>query len=128
MASLGFRGDVSYDHWSFNGLVGSTGSNGSVHALGVAANALVRTTSPTSVIHPYLIGGVGFYNTKASYGSLASSGNTNIGVQGGGGAEFMLSGFTTFAEVKVVNIFSKSSNGDGSSSTRFVPLTFGVRF
>jgi hypothetical protein len=76
-------------------------------------------------VAPYILGGVGMFNGKASAGSSTysvSASSTDLGIQAGGGIEFKLSGFSTFAEAKFVNVF-----GDGSSSS-WIPITFGVRF
>jgi hypothetical protein len=43
-------------------------------------------------------------------------------VQGGAGLAFQLSGFSTFVEGRLVNVFSDNT------SIRYVPITFGVRF
>lgn len=77
------------------------------------------------MVKPYVLGGLGLYNgkTTADFGSAEISGSdTNLGLQAGAGVAFQLSGFSTFAEARLVNIFS-----DGNSS-RFVPIVFGVRF
>ena len=78
-------------------------------------------------IKPYVLGGLGLYNAKASgsfggIGSGETESRSNIGIQAGGGLEFQLSGFTTFLEAKFVNSFTEGS------STQWVPVTFGIRF
>ena len=113
--SLRFRGDVSFDKWN-----AEANNAGSFRSLGIVANAMYEfPTSGTSIARPYLLGGLGAFNAKASE---ADDSDTNIGVQLGGGLNFQLSGFTTFAEAKFVNVFT-----DGSS-LRYIPITFGVRF
>lgn len=89
------------------------------------ANALYSVNS-ASMVKPYLLGGVGMYNSKATI-DLGSTGgstpsSTDLGIQVGGGLRFQLSGFSTFLEAKYVNVFT-----DGSS-TNWLPITFGVRF
>ena len=69
---------------------------------------------------PYLIAGAGWYNTKADQSGAPSS--SDFGINGGIGARFALSGFSTFAEVRLHNVFSDPN------SFRFVPLTFGILF
>lgn len=64
---------------------------------------------------PYVIGGVGIYNGTQGVGS-------KFGVNGGGGVTFKLSGFDAFTEARFTNVFT-----DGSSS-RMIPITFGVNF
>jgi hypothetical protein len=69
---------------------------------------------------PYLIAGAGWYNTKADQSGAPSS--NDFGINGGIGARFALSGFSTFAEVRLHNVFSDPN------SFRLVPLTFGILF
>jgi hypothetical protein len=69
---------------------------------------------------PYVIGGAGWYNMKADESDVDST--NDFGINGGVGARFALSGFSTFAEIRFHNIFSEEE------SARFVPLTFGVVF
>ncbi len=121
MNALRFRGDVAYDKWG----VKDAGGDADLRSLSFVANALYDFPSQ-STIRPYVIGGLGLYNSKAiinlgqTTGSTPSS--TDFGLQVGGGLTFKLSGFDTFAEAKFVNVFS-----DGSSTT-WLPITFGVRF
>ncbi len=117
--TIGFRGDVSYDNWK-----AKTG-NVNLRSLAGVANIVAHPSSMAkSAVAPYFVGGVGAFNTKAYTSSNYSSSNTktNLGVQGGAGLEFHLSGFSTFVEAKFVNVFS-----DGNS-TNWIPITFGVRF
>jgi len=119
--TIGFRGDVSYDNWKAK--VG----NVNLRSLAAVANIVAHPASMAkSAIAPYFVGGVGAFNTKAytSSNNTSSSTNTetNIGVQGGGGLEFRLAGFSTFVEAKFVNVFADGNN------TNWIPITFGVRF
>lgn len=114
--SLRFRGDVSFDKWN-----AEAENAGSFRSLGFVVNAMYEfPTASTSIVRPYLLGGLGAFNTEAS--DADSDSDTNLGLQVGGGLNFALSGFTTFAEAKFVNVFT-----DGSS-LRYIPITFGVRF
>ena len=119
--TLGFRGDVSFDRWAskFN-------DDLSLRSLGFVANAMLDLAAANnSAIKPYVIGGVGLFNTKASASSgsvSSSSSSSDVGAQVGGGLRFQLSGFSTFVEAKYVNVFSDPN------STGYIPITFGVRF
>ncbi|HEY0928406.1 MAG TPA: outer membrane beta-barrel protein [Gemmatimonas sp.] len=121
MASLGFRGDVSYDRWTTK-----FSDDVNLRSLGFVANALYSVNS-SSMVKPYLLGGVGMFNSKASVDLGSTSGDTessnDLGIQVGGGLRFQLSGFSTFLEAKYVNVF-----GDGDASAKWVPITFGIRF
>jgi hypothetical protein len=111
---LRLRGDVSFDRW------GIDGSNGNVRSLAFVGNALYDFPVQSTVMaRPYVLGGVGAYNTKDSDFGVA---DTHVGVQLGGGVGYMLTGFATFAEVKFVNVFREGG------SLRYIPITVGVRF
>ncbi len=123
-----FRGDVGYE--SFGGKASNSVVGFDLNVLSVTGNILFPLSSTTAEgsIRPYLIGGGGLYRTKfegtgtASGQESESSNDLGIGV--GGGFEFKLAGFSTFAEARFVNVF-----GDGEqSSSRWIPITFGIRF
>lgn len=120
--NLSFRGDVSFDRWGNKQL-----DDASTQVLGVTANALYAfpQTSP-GVVRPYVLGGVGFFNSKStgtiSGVKIEGSSSTDLGVQAGAGVNFQLSGFSTFVEAKFVNVF-----GDGNSVS-WIPITFGFKF
>ncbi|MDQ6611107.1 MAG: porin family protein [Gemmatimonadota bacterium] len=128
MQNIALRGDVSYDHWGFKGIAGSSLVDGNAHTLAVTGNVMLKVATAASVFHPYLIVGAGGYNTKASASGYTSNGTTNFGIQGGGGFEFALSGFATFVEAKYVNVFAKNNSDGSSNKQQYIPLTFGVRF
>ncbi len=120
LSSVRLRGDVSFDRFDYEGADATT------RLLGLAGNAIYDFPAPsTSIVRPYLLGGVGLSNTRTSTkaGRIEVAGSdTNLGLQVGGGLTFQLSGFSTFAEAKLVSVFT-----DGQS-TRYIPVTFGVRF
>jgi hypothetical protein len=118
------RADVSYDSWKLSAL---TGSNLDVTrtSLGVMGNVLLSLGGNGAGTGLYVLGGGGMVRSALSRAvglGAASLTSTDPGVQGGAGLQFALSGFSTFAEVKVVNVFGE----DGSA--RYIPITFGVRF
>jgi opacity protein-like surface antigen len=121
-----FRGDVGYE--SFGAKVNNSIAGVDLNILSVTGNILFPLSSSMAEgsIRPYLIGGGGLYRSKvegtgAASGESESSNDLGIGV--GGGLEFKLAGFSTFAEARFVNVF-----GDGDSDARWIPITFGIRF
>lgn len=110
---IGFRVDGMY-----NSLSGKS-SGPDVNVWTVNGN-LVYAFPGGLAATPYLIGGAGWYNTKADQSGAESS--NDLGINGGIGARFALSGFSTFAEVRFHNVFSDPN------SLRVVPLTFGILF
>jgi len=119
--NLSFRGDVNFDRFSAKDVDDVT-----FRFLGGTANAVYAFPQSTpGMVRPYVLAGVGMQNTKVSVdvgAGSASNSSTDVHVQGGGGINFQLSGFTTFLEAKFVNVF-----GDGSS-VNYLPITFGIRF
>lgn len=128
--NLSFRADVSFDRFGAKkSVVSSTDVN--LRTIGLTGNVIYSfPQSSPAVVRPYVIVGVGGFNSKSSFKnstvSLESPSSTDVGVQGGGGINFQLSGFTTFVEAKFVNVFSGS--GGSSSSATWIPITFGFRF
>jgi len=118
LQAVRLRADVSFDRWDYKDVVVF---DGSTRSLGFVGNVVYDfpMESSTSIMRPYVLGGLGIYNGK---NSDTDETDTNLGIQFGGGLNFQLSGFSTFAEAKFVNVF-----GDGGSA-RYVPVTFGVRF
>jgi hypothetical protein len=71
-------------------------------------------------ITPYLIGGGGYYSLKKDLPNLSSV--NKFGVNGGVGAMFPLSGFNTYVEARIHDVFTDVN------STWFIPVTFGIMF
>jgi hypothetical protein len=120
MTPLGFRIDGMY-----NNLSGK--SSGPDLTMWTVNGNVVFAFPGGSMATPYLIGGAGWYNTKADQDEAESS--NNFGLNGGIGARFALSGFSTFAEVRFHNVFGdKNEITDERPSLRIIPLTFGIMF
>jgi hypothetical protein len=110
---LGFRIDGMY-----NSLSGKS-SGPDVNVWTVNGN-VVYAFPGGMMATPYLIAGAGWYNAKADQSGAEST--SDLGINGGIGARFALSGFSTFAEIRYHNIFSDPD------SFQIVPLTFGILF
>ena len=124
-ARFSLRGDLGYDRFAYASTTSIVSGNFSV--LSFVANILfpLGADGGEGSIKPYLVGGGGLYRKTSSVeglGTDVSGSATDPGIGVGGGLEFKLAGFSTFAEARLVNVF-----GDGGS-TRYLPLTFGVRF
>ena len=68
-------------------------------------------------IRPYVIGGVGSYNVKLDGGNSS----TELGINAGFGAKFMLGTLATFAEARLHTV-------SGDDQLQFIPVTFGIEF
>ena len=118
MLPFGVRVDGMYNSMSLEDEFGDA----SVRIMGANANAILAM--PAMVASPYLIAGVGMYNSKISSDDVDfdTDGQTDFGINVGIGTKFNLSGFGTFAEIRYHNIFTEGS------STQFLPITFGIMF
>ena len=80
-------------------------------------------TSPESTFRPYLIGGGGVYNLKATGDDAAGdNSSTKFGLNGGAGFDIKAGSASLFAEARFHNVFTEGSN------TNFLPITAGIRF
>lgn len=86
----------------------------------VAGTANLVYSLPGQGIRPYLIGGGGYYGLKVDRTNAESV--NKFGINGGIGAMFPLSGFNTYLEARIHNVFTDVS------STRFIPVTVGILF
>jgi hypothetical protein len=90
-----------------------------VRVIDATVNAVFNLAQiPTS---PYLIGGVGIYNSKFS--NLDSE--TAMGLNLGGGLRFPVGDLTTFFEVRYHLMLGDREVG---ANLQFIPITFGVVF
>ncbi len=122
LAPVGFRIDGFYNNL--------TGSDDGADYRTYAATGAVTLGMGGVGIKPYFIGGVGLYNSKLNVSG--AEGQTNFGLNGGIGAKFGLTGFSTFVEARVHYVFQKESSAlgvsSGSKSATFIPVTFGIIF
>jgi len=120
MLPFGMRIDGMYNSLAADDAFG----DGDFRIFGANANAVI--SMPAMVTSPYLIGGVGMYNSKFDTDEVEledlEDSSTDFGINIGIGAKFNLSGFGTFAEIRYHNIFTEGS------STQFLPITFGIMF
>jgi hypothetical protein len=120
-AGLNFGGTVLPIALRLEGALNGFGlknSNENVRILDATANAVVNFSQKSD--SPYLIGGLGIYNTKFS--DLSSSDN-GAGINLGGGLRFPLGTLNTFFEARYHAILGERNRG-----MQFIPITFGVVF
>jgi hypothetical protein len=85
-------------------------------------------TSEESTFRPYLIGGGGVYNVKATgtddLGGVVDTDNsiTDFGINVGAGFDFKAGGAGLFIEGRFHNVFNDGPNA------KFIPITLGIRF
>ena len=113
---VGIRFEGMYNH--FGGRTDLVNNQPDARIIAGTANLLFNL--PGQGIRPYLIGGVGYYGLKLDLPNAES--NNKIGVNGGIGAVFPLSGFNTFVEARLHHVFTDNN------STQFIPIVFGIQF
>lgn len=114
---LGLRFEGSYN--KFIGRNDNFGNNQPDYRV-IDGTANVVYALPGVGITPYLIAGGGYYNLKEDLPNLSAV--NKFGINGGVGAMFPLSGFNTYVEARVHDVFTDFN------STWFVPVTFGIMF
>jgi hypothetical protein len=103
---------------------GLKGSNGDVRVLSGTGNAIFNV-GPTRDA-PYLIAGLGVYNRSFGANSLFYRDNrTVVGINGGGGLRFPLTGINTFLEARYHVMLGNAPDG---TNYQFIPITFGIVF
>ena len=119
LAPIGVRAEFGYNRFDYDG------GGGNTQILDGAVNLLVSSPA-SSVIKPYVTGGLGVYRTKWSSTGLLSSESTNtkLGFNGGAGLSFGLTGFQTHVEARYVYITKEN----GADAVKYVPVSFGILF
>lgn len=121
--SLGFNSFGSPIGFRVDGMYNSMSPQDGVNLPDVkisSANANLVYALPGTGIRPYLIGGAGVYGLKVDVPNASTT--TKLGLNGGIGASFPLSGFNTFVEARLHHVFSDNV------ATQFIPVTFGISF
>lgn len=115
---VGLRFEAAY------GGLGLKNTSGTVRIISGTANAIFNIGTTRDA--PYLIGGLGAYNRSASsFGGNYGPSKTVLGLNGGGGLRFPLSGISTFFEARYNIMFNNETDG---TNYQFIPITFGIMF
>ena len=129
---IALRADFTYQNFDlksvqYNGPTPGSPTAGTGSVMSGLANAqLLLMSGP---IRPYLIAGLGAYNVKTELDGApdVSQSDTKFGVNGGGGVQIDLSGFSVYAEARLDNVFTERGLID-SDQIQVVPVTFGIVF
>ncbi|HLV25622.1 MAG TPA: outer membrane beta-barrel protein [Gemmatimonadales bacterium] len=114
---VGFRPEVAWYQF------GGEGSLGDLRSLAATANLTLAL--PGTSVHPYLIGGVGYYNTKVEDVDSDDSFGLNAGV----GLNFLLAGRTSaYIEARMHHVVDGIQRGGDDRNAQFIPISFGIRF
>ena len=115
MIPLGIRIDGAYNRFGLK-----SPFSGNVAYSSVSGNLVYKFQSQT--VSPYAIGGAGWCHTSVSAAGFGSGSDNNFCWNAGAGISMPLSGFDTFIEARYNQIQTQGT------STKFVPITFGVLF
>lgn len=117
---IGFRIDGMYHQLGGQDVGGGTA--GDFRAIAVTGNVVLE--APALAVRPYVIGGVGLYNTKFE----GAEGRNNIGFNVGAGLRFHLLDFDSFVEARYHTALDALGGPNDERAARFVPVTFGISF
>jgi hypothetical protein len=119
---VGFQIDGMYQRFGFDNVPDDFDANFQI-INGTANVVYTFTTAEESTFHPYLIGGVGLYNFKATGDDVPDLGSeTDFGINAGAGFDFQAGNVGLFVEGRFHNVFSDPEN------LNFIPISVGVRF
>lgn len=132
---FGVRVEGQFNQFDLKGLE-ELGENidGSARIISGTVNGVFGVPAASSAFRPYLIAGVGAYNERVKFdflGESESESQTKLGINGGVGIEFGLSGLATFVEARYHMVFDKEDDEDTGASgknTTFIPISFGIKF
>jgi len=121
---LGFQVDGFYTRLGLQNDI-----EGHSQMIGGTANA-VYAFSGASAARPYLIGGVGVYNTKLTLDGFGSGSDTKFGANAGAGFDFKLGAASLYAEGRFHTIFKAAVDAETLQETTayMIPITVGLRF
>jgi hypothetical protein len=89
---------------------------------GTASAVYHFEASSESRFLPYLIGGGGIYNSKATGSDAPDGSTTEFGINLGAGFDLIAGGAALFVEGRFHDVFADGPN------VKFIPITLGVRF
>jgi hypothetical protein len=123
--SLGFQIDASYAQFGLDPAGSGASFDVNERFIYGTGDVVYRfDPSESTGIRPYLIAGIGVYNSKGTgsdadlFGDTAA---TDFGLNAGVGFNYTAGGVTLFLESRFHNIFRDPSN------TQYIPLTAGFR-
>jgi opacity protein-like surface antigen len=83
-------------------------------------------------VRPYIVGGVGAYNTKTDISgvpNVSGTSSTDFGINAGAGTVFKLGSVVSgYVEGRIDNVYSSKSGLINTDQVKVVPVTFGIVF
>jgi hypothetical protein len=118
---VGLQFDGQYQQYKFDG----SSSLKERFIMGTGNIVFKFKSSEGTKVRPYIIGGPGIYNLKATgtndIGAITSGGTTKFGFNAGLGFDFKTGGAGFFLESRFHNVFTSGAD------VKFIPITLGIR-
>ena len=117
---VGARLEIAY------AAMGAQRGSGDIGILSGTANAIFNISPARDA--PYIIAGLGVYNRRTSISlgtATATDSRTAVGINGGAGLRFPLSGLSTYLEARYHLMLGNANEG---TNYQFIPITFGITF
>ena len=126
---LSLRGTLGYERLDLKSVAGGATGSGSI----LSGLGNVTLAFPVGPVKPYILAGLGAFNTRTNVSGTPGTSQTKFGIDGGVGLEFRLGALSGFIEGKLQNIYTDKgfSSALGSAkafSTQIIPVTFGIFF
>jgi opacity protein-like surface antigen len=126
---VGFRVDGMYHRISGDEEVLELGDL-NTRILSGTLNLVFPFTSAESALRPYILGGGGYYNTKAVGDDVPEGigSESHFGFNAGAGFDYQLGdNFGVFLEGRFHQILTEEEDIPGSSNTNVLPISLGIR-
>lgn len=126
MFPLQLRADLQYNGFGgkdFGDAVSNAANQRDIRVISGSINGVFNILP--GPIKPYLIGGVGYYDTQLK----GNDATRKVGYNYGGGVKFGLTGASIFVEARMHQVKDATfSVGRGLTSAKFIPITVGIMF
>jgi opacity protein-like surface antigen len=123
---LQFRADLQYNSFggkNFRNALNQAVDGNDTRVISGSANAVFSPL--VGPVKPYLIGGVGYYDTQLE----GTDATRKLGYNYGAGVKFGLTGASIFVEARMHQINDATFGVGGNRTTaRFIPVTVGIMF
>ncbi len=127
---VGIRGALGYQKFSLDQVPAGTDGTGNILS-GLGGITLGKSVGP---IRPYITASIGAFRIERKLdanGVETKAHETKFGIDGGAGLEFKLMSLNGFVEARLENVYTNEGFDPSltdKSSTRIVPVTFGLMF
>lgn len=126
MFPVQFRADLQYNSFggkSFTNALNQAVDGADTRVIGGSVNAVLNLLP--GPVKPYLIGGVGYYDTQLK----GTDATRKMGYNYGAGVKFGMTGASIFVEARMHEIKDATFDvANGRSTAKFIPVSIGIMF